>query len=91
MKHTLINCAVASDGGSIALEFKTPEKAEYWITLDNGLESPTQGKIFTTENGAQPLNLAQEKELLHLLETAQKSFDDCDHLLLDVINKIKSR
>ena len=91
MKITLINCAVASDGGSIALQFETNENDEYWVTLDNGLESPTHGKIFTTTSGELPLTREQEQELLPILEEANISIADCEKLLLDIIRLIKCR
>lgn len=91
MELTLINCAVASDGGSVALQFETNEKDEYWVSLDNGFESPTKGKIFTTASGEKPLTLEQERELLPILEEAKISINDCAKLLLDVVNLIKCR
>ncbi|GAB2190089.1 hypothetical protein MAH1_16970 [Sessilibacter sp. MAH1] len=91
MKLNLINCAVASDGGSIALSFTTETNDEFWVSLDKGLQSPTRNKIFASTYGESPLTSEQENELLPLLETAEISEADCEQLLRQIINEIKCR
>ena len=91
LKLNLINCAVASDGGSIALSFETVDHQAYWVSLDKGIESPTKNKIFASSYGEAPLTLEQEMELLPLLENANISIEDCQQLLQEIINFIKCR
>ncbi|MFK8012697.1 MAG: hypothetical protein AB8B80_11685 [Marinicellaceae bacterium] len=91
MKLTLTNCAIASDGGSIALFFETIEKEEVLVSLDNGIDSKTKNKIFVSNISESPLTYEQELELLPSLECASLSISDCSELLEEVISVIKTR
>lgn len=91
MRLTLVNCAVASDGGSISLIFSSEENNTLWITLDKGFASKTRNRIFTSNNGDTPLDSKQEKDLLRCLQTVEVIENACVELLDEVINEIKSR
>ncbi len=57
--YCLVNYAIASDGGSIALFFEDEEGGEYTLSLDKGIESKTKGEIFDSNMKKRPISLEE--------------------------------
>ena len=93
MKLKLVDSAVASDGGSIGLTFISEDDKEYYVSLDQGIGSPTKNKLFSSDYSNKPLTLEQERQLLPILEKADisDSEDGCKGLLLKITKIIKEK
>ena len=88
--YTLVNYAIASDGGSIALCFNDTKNKEFWVSLDKGIDSKTKGRIFSSLHGDEPLTTDKEKELVSLLKTTHISVVGDDGSGKELVNEVLS-
>lgn len=88
--YSLVNYAIATDGGSIALVFIDENNIEYWVSLDKGIDSDTYGKIFTSTNDKTPLSAEAEKQLILILENAAIKVDGDEDFARELISEIVS-
>ena len=85
----LVDYAIASDGGSIALIFNERSLSGICLRLDNGISSETKGRIFLdTDDESKLLNYEDELAYLNSLENATVDIDSDDGDARELINKI---